>query len=91
MTRFATAATTAAFIAAAGTASLWVGWMSAARDGRVLQGAAELESAAVPEWGRYRDQGGRPSQSYYGWTYPYIFPFERPQVIARRPITETRR
>jgi hypothetical protein len=98
MTRFAAAARTAAFIAAAGTTSVWIGSTFAWPDGMSLQADSESQVlAAVQESGslaasvRYGDQGGRASRSYYGWSYPYIFPFDRPQVIARRPVTETGR
>jgi hypothetical protein len=97
MTRFAAATTTAAFIAAAATTSLWIGSTFAWRDGMSLQAAFESQVPAAEKNGslaasvRYRDKGRTPSRSYYGWSYPYIFPFDRPQVIAQRPVTETRR
>lgn len=98
MTRFAAATTTAAFIAAAATMSLWIGSTFAWRDGMSLQAAAESHVLAAAEGSgslaasvRHRDNGGTPSRSYYGWSYPFIFPFDRPQVIAQRPVTETRR
>lgn len=98
MTRFAATTTTAAFIAAAATTSLWIGSTFAWRDGMSLQAAFESQVPAAAEKNgslaasvRYRDKGRTPSRSYYGWSYPYIFPFDRPQVIAERPVTETRR
>jgi len=97
MTRFAAAATTAAFIAAAGTTSVWIGSTFAWRDGMSLQAdtesqvlAAGQQSGSLAASLGYRDKGGPPGHSYYGWSYPYIFPFDRPQVIAQRPVTETR-
>lgn len=99
MNRFAAATATAALLAAAGTASAWIGWGSAwradtgqetaAADDRMQMASHELLGPAS-SLSNPREVGG-PGRSYYGWSYPYIFPFAAPQVIAQRPVAETHR
>ncbi|MEA3277049.1 MAG: hypothetical protein U9Q81_17535 [Pseudomonadota bacterium] len=99
MNQVATTAIAATLLAVAGAASGWEGWHSAqqeaARQGPALGGGAQ---EMVPDGLEPRlssanqDAADAPSaQTYYGWRYPYAFPFGSPLVTAQKPITGERR
>jgi hypothetical protein len=90
MSRLAIAAASATLLAAAEVTSAWIGWSTAWRQGaRAGTPSATARPAAgssmfVPS--ASRDLAANAPPTYYGWRYPYGFPFVNSRMITQKQV-----
>lgn len=95
MVRLAIAAASVTLLAAAGVTSGWIGWSTAWRQGaRAGTPSATARPAAgsstfVPT--ASRDLAANAPYSYYGWSYPYGFPFLKSRMVTQKYVKGTGR